>query len=326
MNRVKESVDQCLRKELLDNAENRANQPAHASQEDLSEKLVAACVDALKQDSLENPEQFPEVCSLFLQVARYVDEVAAILRNCGYSPVKKFESCSLAKACRLTFFYFTTFIAEMDTFLKVGNRQSIEKAAPDRWKEVLAAETNFLQLDRLSLVDELLAKDDALDAMATVSEWKRDLQTVTDNLQKLSNRKKSIMCGRPCHGDDDRTLAQVRKALLQMKKDGDAMAVKALDELKKQPSAETVCQDSEETGGKKPKPKKKRGVLKAVAKKDPYKRQKGDELRLSRKREIVACWWRKWISYTANARNKDSIVVCVVCCLFPFFCYTLSIL
>jgi len=262
------------------------------TQNDLSERLVTSCVNLLRAEQPTDQMDTTTLYTLFLQVGRFDTVVAAILKRCGYSPVLKFSRCSMEdirSACKCTVLYFTALLEELTSLLKLGNKANIESSFNGQWKEVLYKGAEELELEGISFVSEILAHEDVLDALTLVGTWKSEMNQIQEDAKKIVRKSKSIICGRRDTTEDGKTLCQLKQKLRKLQQAGDAVAETTLVKLSSSEEVDATVEEGEGHQTQRKRKKKKNAKSGLRCNRPKYQRQKGDELRLARKREIVAC-------------------------------------
>eukprot|EP00438_Fugacium_kawagutii_P013434 Skav230505 [mRNA] locus=scaffold2083:167902:171745:- [translate_table: standard] len=273
-------------------------QATNVGKDSLAEDLAAQCKNVLTQNPFASEsDEVQNVQALFLQVGRFNSVVAGLMKHCGYSSISKFQKCDTWKLCRMVFMHFTSFCDEASGILKKGLRSAVESGSMDKWKEVLEEEMRDLELVDTYMVTSLLGHEDVLDALGELKEWKDGLKSVENDIAKKPQTL-SVTRGRPVNQETQTKLNLVQKKLKKMKAvDGNLVAEQAFEMLKKLPSRSESLGSSLEGPGVEPQEgpdksaktaKKKKKTQKSSLKiKDRYLRQKGDELRLKKKIEIV---------------------------------------
>lgn len=130
------------------------------------------------------------------------------------------------------------------------------------------------------VLQELLSKEDILDARSMVSDLANKLSQVKTN---AARRPRPLQTGRRPVSDTAKRIESLKKAMRVEQHRGDDQAGRILEKLQHVPEPVQV------KNGKATAKAKSRRRIRSRVKKLRYKRQSGDELRLIKKREIATC-------------------------------------
>lgn len=161
------------------------------------------------------------------------------------------------------------------TECRSGFEASVLAANADKWRDITLSHVTMFH--GVPMLEELVRLPGVMDAMGRITELKAELA----HLKVEAERKpRSLACGRQLATSHAKKVNGLKRALSQMSSSGDSIAEAALEKVKddrRQPD-----------GSKSRKTARRQKKRRGARKQRPYKRVEGDELRLIRKREMVA--------------------------------------
>lgn len=162
------------------------------------------------------------------------------------------------------------------TECRLGFEASVLSANADKWRDTTLSHMTMFR--GMPMLEELVNLPGVMDAMGRIVELKAELA----HLKAEADRKpRALNTGRQPAKDHAKKVSGFKRALSQMSSSGDSFAEAALEKVKD----ETRQPDQSKSRKTARRQKNRRGARKRTT---AYKRVQGDEIRLIRKREMVA--------------------------------------
>ena len=237
--------------------------------------VLTACQAVLEEP--ENQELRSEAMSGLLKRAKSDTSVAYIIRCLGFTTTKRFPAdFDVVSACEKAFLLLSSFLKRAEECLKRGNIANVKECSMTAWKAVF--HNDLEAFAKTPAFKKVADHDNILDAMQVVSGMVSDTKKLQD---EAKNKGRPIQTGRPARTEDEKKLTAVKRKLKEMSRDDeDSPAQTALRKLEEEEKAKKEQKKSSKKH-RKAKKRPRKGLK-------PYKRKSGDELRLAKKREIVA--------------------------------------
>ena len=257
------------------------------------QSLVANCRALLGG---ADPTALEKVCRDLLAGGVVNVTIAHFLRCGNFNAIQKFAKADVPKICRMCYLQYSSFLEDAQSALKEGNRQNITASSTEAWKQTFDEKTQLHS--GTPWFQEILDLEDVMDAFCRVESLRHETVDLSKQVGK-SSKARPVLTGRAASAAARTRVANLKRKLSDLSAEGNPAAATALEMMseKKAPEGPPAPEEDpdQEPGG--PKRRNKRGVRKGRKarlvpehlRKKPYARKAGDELRLSRKREI-ATW------------------------------------
>ncbi len=213
--------------------------------------------------------------------------IAFVIRSLGFRAHTKFPAdFDVVLACEASILHLTPFLADAKTCLKEGNVANIMQASHDAWKGIFRERMS--DFADTALVMDILKLEDVLDGITAIAGLQMKASKQADDARKSPTSIKTGCAARAVKIRETKKLGQIKRKLSELTSEGDCTASSILEKLEEDKPLEDG--DGAEGGRK---AARKRGIRRTRKRKGrqprtaPYRRQKGDELRLIKKREIV---------------------------------------
>ncbi len=199
--------------------------------------------------------------------------------------------CTVLHVCanRCMFFLFLSFFyhcAIYWTGCRKGFEASVLAANADQWRDAVLS--HMTMFHGIPMLEELVRLPGVMDVMGRIAELKAELSYLRSEAER---KPRALNCGRQHAKTDKKKVSGLKRALSQMSSSGDSFAEAALEKVKED------TRQPEESNSKKTRRRQKL-KRRGVRAKRPYKRVQGDEIRLIKKREIVASVALVTLGYT----------------------------